>query len=265
MGENSREMRELADGLYWLGGCQQRLRRGEEVHTHASAFLVVGSDRSLLVDTGHPSDWDVVDEGLTRVLGDTPLDYVFPTHTEYPHAGNLRRLIRKYPFVDVVGDVRDYHMYLPDLFVRGNFVAHREHDAIDLGGRTFAFIPAALRDLPNTLWGHDSNSGCMFVSDGFAYAHRHRAGQCRLLSSEYVDGPDHAHAVRATETALFWPMYAEIDDYWHWVERLLERYPVRMIAPAHGGVIDEPVEMIPRLKQVLVDMRKKQLKLEAQA
>lgn len=194
------------------------------------------------------------------MLGAAQLDYVMPTHTEYPHAGNLQRLLRKYLGLQVIGDVRDYHLYYPDLFVTGRFHQRQVGDEINLGGRTFIFRPALLRDLPNTLWGYDTMTQTVFVSDGFAYAHEHGAGECRIKSSEYNPGPNTEWAVMSNETALFWPKYVDTEEYWPRFEIEFLEYPIQLIAPAHGGVIDTPSEMMPLLKNVFAAMRKKGIK-----
>src|SRR5699024_12704655 len=60
------------------------------------ALPIFGDERTLLLDTGHPSHWDAVEPALDALLGDRPLDLVLPTHPEMPHAGNLPKLARKY-------------------------------------------------------------------------------------------------------------------------------------------------------------------------
>ncbi|BAS14170.1 anaerobic nitric oxide reductase [Arthrobacter sp. Hiyo8] len=108
------ELRWLADGTYWLGGCLSANAQGQEVHYHVSSYLVVGSKATLLVDTGDPAHRALLLAQLELVLGERPLDYVFPTHPEIPHAGNLPALLDKYPGALVVGDVRDYHLHFPN-------------------------------------------------------------------------------------------------------------------------------------------------------
>ncbi len=86
--------RRIADGVYWLGGCLSAFGHGEEVHYHVSAYLVIGSERSALIDTGDPAHRETVMTQLAQALGDRTLDYIVPTHPEIPHAGNLPALLR---------------------------------------------------------------------------------------------------------------------------------------------------------------------------
>src|SRR5262249_39934206 len=43
--------RELTDSIYWVGGCRKMVIDDQPVHHHQSAYLVVGAEHTLLVDT----------------------------------------------------------------------------------------------------------------------------------------------------------------------------------------------------------------------
>ena len=107
--------RQLAEGVYWLTDCLVMEHEGETIHAYSSAYLVHGDERSMIVDTGHPKDWASIEAQLDRLeaIGIPPIEYIFPTHAEVPHAANLGRLLNKYPDLIAVGDVRDYHLFFP--------------------------------------------------------------------------------------------------------------------------------------------------------
>ena len=119
------------------------------IHSHLSVFLLRGSEKTLLVDTGMPPVWPAVSSQLDQALGDRPLDYVVPTHPEPAHAGNLVPLLEKYPDAKVLGDIRDYHLMFPS----GSDLASRleplpVESRIELGdGMAFVLLPAVIKDL----------------------------------------------------------------------------------------------------------------------
>lgn len=238
----------VAPGVFWLGGCLSAYSAGGEVHYHVSSYLVVGSRASILVDTGDPAHRELVLAQLDAALAGRTLDYVFPTHPEIPHAGNLPAILERYPSARVVGDVRDYWLHYPE-FV-GRFDARRPGDRIDLGGREFRFVPAYIRDLENTLWGHDGGAGMLFVSDGFSFIHDvpapdgedepvHRPGQCRLTSGEMPEPPSVEQAAYGTGKALYWTKFVDVSSAFRAIERTLDELPTAFIGPAHGNVIDD--------------------------
>ena len=108
--------RRIAPSCLWTGGCIPSSVHG--MHAHYSMFVVRGSERTLLVDTGHPLHRAEVEADVERFLEGRPVDYVFPTHGELPHGGLLERWLHKYPGALAVGDLRDYHLYYPDLVAR---------------------------------------------------------------------------------------------------------------------------------------------------
>lgn len=243
------EPRLLGNGVAWLGGCLTANAQGTPVHYHVSCYLVVGSTRTILVDTGDPAHRGIVLQQVSSVLGGRDLDYVFPTHPEIPHAGNLPALLDKYPGAKVVGDVRDYALHYPEYVDR--LQAQEAGSSLDLGDRVFRFLPAYIRDLENTLWGHDSESCMMFVSDGFSYIHDvpapdgdddepvHLPGQCSLLSGEMPEPPTVDQAAYGTGRALYWTKFVDVSYAFTQIEKALDELPTRLIGPAHGNVIDD--------------------------
>lgn len=230
--------RRVTEGVYWLGGCLQTTLRATEIHAHVSTYLLLGERESLLVDTGHPKDWAAVSDALDAILDSRPLDYVFPTHPELPHAGNLVRLLKKYPEARVCGDVRDYHLYHPELIDR--FEAWSVGDSVDLGGLEFVVTPAIVRDLPNSQWGFEKVNGVLFVADAFGFAHHHGVGECAMFAEDMTELPDVELVHFITDAALYWTRFHDIQSSIDAVVALRETHPTRILAPAHGNLIREP-------------------------
>ena len=245
--------REVVPGLIWTGGCLSYDFEGDQIHSHMCSYLLIGSERTLLVDTGHPAHWPTIQATLDRYLDGRPLDYVFPTHSEMPHAGSLERLLTKYPGLEVVGDVRDYHLFFPS--VADRFRPYKVGESVSLGDREFVFVDAIWRDLPNTLWAYDTGSRTLFPADGFAYTHHHLSHECALTSTER-SVPDQRATVFINERALFWTRYVGVDRSFALIDDLFERYPVELVGPAHGNVIDDVGDMVPRLKQGMSVMKR---------
>ena len=242
--------RRLSDDFLWGGACLEIPFKGEFVHGHFGVFVVKTAAGAYLVDTGHPVMAPVLEKQLDDFLGDEPISYIFPTHQEIPHAGLLGHWLDRYPDALVIGDTRDFHLYYPEEMAAGRFRHFAAGEALDLGDRILTFVPAVWRDLPSTLWMHDSAIRTLFVADAFAFLHAHGAGTCDRLASEQ-DGPDLELAQFLNNAAMFWTRFGDVPATFPDVDELLRRLSPELIAPAHGAVCDTVADLLPFFKASL--------------
>jgi flavorubredoxin len=242
--------RELAPGLVWIGNCSGGEGRGlapSMVHSNNSVYVVSGTERSLLVDTGHPKDWAVVERQLDGLLagGIPPVAYIFPTHVEPVHAGNLGRLLEKFPDAVVCGDVRDYHLVFPQFADR--LVATEAGEGLELGGRRIELLDAIFHDSLTTRWAYDPVARTLFTADGFAYLHFHLKGHCGKSAEEIPDLPVKELTGFYGEFAFYWTRFVDIEPHVLALERLLAERHVDVIAPSHGSPILDPAATFPKI------------------
>ncbi|MFE4414002.1 MBL fold metallo-hydrolase [Streptomyces sp. NPDC056821] len=246
--------RVISEGVTWIGACLPFVVDGQVIHGHNSTFLVQGTEASVLVDTGAPSSWWAIEEVLDRILGDRPLTYLFATHPELPHTGNMPRLVEKYPGLRVIGDVRDYHLFYPE--VVPNLHAKVPGDRIDLGGgHEFVLVEAMIRDLPNTLWGFATRARTLFTADGFCYMHRpelddedpaHLPGECGLTTGELRQPIAVENAAFFTGSALYFSRFVDdSDERYERVADLAAELGAEIVCPTHGNVITDLDDVLP--------------------
>ncbi len=238
--------RRLSPSLLWTGGCLDITYNGRTVHSHASAYVVKGSEKTVIVDTGNAADWPRIERDVEDFLQGRPLDYVFPTHGELPHCGLLQAWMRKYPEAIAVGALRDFRLYYPELSDRMRDVA--SGSSIDLGDRRLVFVPAIWRDLKDTLWAFDTTERTLFVSDAFAYLHYHEGGICDHLTSE-CPLPDLEMIRYFNERALYWTRHTDARLSYADIDEMIRELDPVLIATGHGGVIDARDAMLPLVKQ----------------
>lgn len=244
--------REIAPDVYWLGECLEQRFKGVVYHGYNAAFLVIGDDASLLVETGHPKDFPHIERQLKDFLeGRPPLKYLFITHQETPHSGGLGRVMSRYPEAVLCGDISDYHYVIPQYADRLRSMERGE--VIDLGGRGFQVVEPVIRDLRTSWWGFETRDRVLFPGDGFAYSHYHEDGHCGLTAEEAIslDLPD----VSATfaNLALFWTKFADMERYTERLNEVMKELGVKMIAPTHGLPITDMNETVAKVSQGIID------------
>jgi len=242
--------RQIAEGVLWVGGCLNLSFKGETVHSHFNAYVIKGRDRTLMVDSGHPYHRPQIEAALDAFLDGRQLDYIFPTHPELPHCGLMPTWMAKYPGLKAVGDCSDYPLYYPDLAHR--FVNLGRGDAIDLGDRRFVLLPCVWGDLANTLWGYESGSQTLFVSDAYALIHGHKPGECGLMTGEQPT-PDKEHLQMLSRLTLQWMQYHDVSATYAELDTFLAAIQPKLIAPAHGAVVDRPERMTELMKAALAE------------
>lgn len=237
--------RALSHSLLWTGGCLDVAYHGRIVHSHVCAYLVLGSGKTVLVDTGNAPDWPRMERDVERFLDGRPLDYVFPTHGELPHCGLLTAWLTKYPDAVAVGALRDFPLYYPRF--RGRMRNLGAGEAIDLGDRRLVLIPPVWRDLRDTLWAFDTKDRTLFVSDAFAFLHYHEAQQCDYLASEQPP-PDVQMIRYFNERAMYWTRHTDVARSFADLDEMLRVLDPALIATGHGGVVDVRDTMLPLVK-----------------
>lgn len=254
--------RQLVPGLFWLGACFEHPRRdGEVLHSYNSAYLVSGSEASLLVEAGFPGDVDEVVDQIDETIADfdlAPLKYVFLTHQETPHASGADRILRKYPDAVICGDIRDYHLAFPSLSDR--LLELKLGQAIDLGDRKFRAVRPVIRDLNSTLWGFDEASRTLFPGDGFAYGHVHTRGHCGCTAEESPSLPLPEMVAMFAEYALHWTRFTDMGGYVEQLKALIDDLGVERIGSTHGLPITDIGKTVPLVYEGL--WRGSQLKIE---
>ncbi len=245
--------REIAPGVWWIGDCLEQHFKGKIYHGYNAAFMVVGSKASILIDTGHPKDFPVVERHMRTILEKSPgspLTHIFLTHQETPHSGGLGRVLAYYPDVTVCGDMSDYHMAFPQYAHLMKFM--KEGDDIDLGDRKFVLAEPVIRDLRTSYWGFDSKTRTLFPGDGFAYSHYHWDGHCGMIAEEAqtLDLPDVCAVFQ--ERALFWTTFVDMERYVERLEWLMDKLNVQIIAPSHGLPVTDVPRTYPAIRKGLL-------------
>jgi flavorubredoxin len=243
--------RELADGVFWLGDCLEQRAKGKIYHTYNAAFLLCGTNASMLIETGHPKDFPIIEKQLKDLLATrAPLKYLFVTHQETPHSGGLGRVLARYPEAILCGDMSDYHLAFPQFADR--MLPMTLGDEIDLGGRSFVAVEPVIRDLRTTWWGFDSRERVLFPGDGFAYSHYHEDGHCGLLAEEAISLDLADVSAVFADRALFWTKFTDMKLYVDRLQWLCDELDVKAIAPTHGLPILNVPQTMPKLQDGLL-------------
>lgn len=217
-------------------------------------YVLLNDGCPLIFDSGsHLHNAQIMNE-LTELLGDTAPGFVFLTHTELPHTGNVKAILDTWPGARlVVSSAILPHVELP-WWVTDEQVLYGYPGTVDsYGGRKIAFMDGILKDQPGTHWMYDAVTQTLFTADAFGYLIPVEADA--QFDDELPDGIPldwlkryHAGAFRFLPMCIGAKVSADMD-------RILNAQPVSMLAPTHGNAIRGTVpQTIRRFHQAISEI-----------
>jgi len=219
-------------------------------------YVMLNDGGPLVFDAGsHLHSTQIMSE-LHELLGQTAPAYVFLTHTELPHTGNIKAILDTWPDAKlVVSSAILPHVELP-WWVREDQVLYGYPGSVEsYGGREIAFLDGILKDQPGTHWMYDAQTQTLFTADAFGYLMPSDADT--KFDDELPDGIPvswlrdyHASAFRFLPMCMGAKVSADMD-------KILNKRPVSVLAPTHGNAIRATVpETIRRFHQVISEICK---------
>ncbi len=224
--------RELREGIYWMGAVDWDRRLFDSLiplpdGTSYNAYLIQGSERTVLLDTVDPSMVDVL---LFQLDGVQNIDYVIAHHAEQDHAGALPHVLEKYKNARVITTPKGKGMLIALLLVpEERFVTVEDGETLSLGNKTLKFIHTPWVHWPETMVTYLEQDNILFSCDFF--------GSHLATTNLYVT--DEARVYEAAKR-----YYAEIMmPFRTIIQKNLEKikgYETDFIAPSHGPIYDRP-------------------------
>lgn len=245
--------REIGKGVFWLGAIDWDRRLFDSLiplpdGTSYNAYLVRGSEKTALLDT--------VDETMTETLLEQlkeveRIDYLVVHHVEQDHAGAVPTILAKYPEARVLCSPKAKEMLVDHLMVdpaRMESVA--DGQKVSLGDRELEFMHLPWVHWPETMGTWLADEGILFTCDLF--------GSHLATSSLYIS--DKARTYEASKryyAEIMMPFRKHIQKY---VARI-EKMPLRLIAPSHGPIHDEPTWILDAYRDWSSDLAKNEVVL----
>ncbi|MGL4670135.1 MAG: FprA family A-type flavoprotein [Methanobacteriaceae archaeon] len=238
----------IGEGVYWIGVLDWDLRsyHGYTLDgTSYNAYLVFGEDKVALIDNAYPGKTEElmarVDDAFAQEGKPVKVDVLVQNHVEKDHSGTLVDLHKRFPEAPI---------YCTEIAIKGllrhypslkgaNFETVGTGEALELGGKTLAFLDAFLLHWPDSMFTLLVEDGILFPNDAFG---QHLCFPQRFDTEipEYVlmDATKKFFANLIVPLApLVLKKFTEVTEL-----GLLEK--IKMIAPSHGQIWTDPMKVI---------------------
>lgn len=225
-------LRSIADNVFWLGTVDWDRRLFDSLiplpdGTSYNAYLVRGAEKTALLDTVDPA---MADTFLRRLDGIERIDYVVSHHAEQDHSGTIPRVLERYPEAVVVATAKAKTMLMDLLHIPEERIRTVvDGETLDLGGRTLTFLSTPWVHWPETMVTYLPEERILFSCDFF--------GSHIASSDLFVTDQGRVHeAAKRYFAEIMMPFRSIIAKN---IEKL-KGYDIRMIAPSHGQIYDQP-------------------------
>jgi flavorubredoxin len=195
--------------------------------TSYNAYLIKGSEKTVLIDTDDP---EFKDEFMSQLEGVEKLDYLISLHAEQDHSGCIPFVLEKFPEAKLLVSPKCKKMEMDLLHIpEEKFVTVADGETLSLGNKTLKFIYTPWVHWPETMAVFLEEDKILFSCDFFG---SHLANSDLFVTDK----------ARVYEAAKRY--YAEIMmPFRKIISKNLKKlmaYDIDMIAPSHGPVYREP-------------------------
>lgn len=166
-------VRKVTEDIVWVGASDRRLALFENIFPIPRGVsynsYVLLDEKTVLLDTVDASVAGQFFENLEHVLDGRKLDYLIVNHMEPDHCAMIGDLVRRYPEVQVVGNIKTFGMikqfFGTDFAERA--VTVKEGDTLATGAHTLHFVMAPMVHWPEVMVTYDEKDKVLFAADGF--------------------------------------------------------------------------------------------------
>ncbi len=228
--------RKIEDRIYWLGAVDWDRRLFDSLiplpdGTTYNAYLIEGSEKTALLDTVDPP---VSDELMVQLNNVKKIDFIVSHHAEQDHSGSIPLVLERFPEAKVVVTPKAKGMLIDLLGIPEDaFVTVKDGETLSLGDKTLEFVHTPWVHWPETMVTYLKEDRILFSCDFF--------GSHIATSDLYVTDQGRVHeAAKRYFAEIMMPFRNVIEKN---MEKL-KAYDIRMIAPSHGQIHDQPAWIV---------------------
>ncbi len=237
--------RKITDHVWFLGAQDFDRRLFDELiplpdGTSYNAYLINGSEKTVLIDTVDSEKSDVL---LDQLSGVESLDYLVCQHVEQDHSGTIPKVLARYPNAQVLASPKAKPMLVDHLHVDPERIREViDGETISLGDRTLEFIHAPWVHWPETMLTYLHEEKILFTCDFF--------GSHLATTEIYAHDRERVHeAAKRYYAEIMMPFRTIIAKHLNRLEGL----KFKMIAPSHGPVYDDPSFILDAYRHWVLD------------
>ena len=190
---------------------------------------VIIDEKIAIMDTVDINFKDEYLDNVKKALDGKNPNYLVVSHMEPDHSASIFELVKKYPNIEVVGNMQTFkmlHQFFPE--IKCNELVVKENDILDLGNHKLKFITAPMVHWPEVMMSYDSYDNSLYSADAF--------GKFGALDFDDPEG-------WACEARRYY--FGIVGKYGQNVQNLFKKLAgvkIDIIRPLHGPVLDSNID-----------------------
>ena len=224
--------RKIKENIWWLGVVDWDRRLFDSLiplpdGTSYNAYLVKGSEKTVLIDSADPETKEILFEELKEV---EKIDYVISQHSEQDHSGSIPLVLEKYKNAKVVTNPKGKGMLIDHLCLKEDqFITVKDGEKLSLGNKTLEFIYTPWVHWPETMSTYLIEDKMLFSCDFF--------GSHIATTDLFVRDKGMVYeAAKRYYAEIMMPFRKTVKKN---IEKI-ETKEIEIIAPSHGPMYSEP-------------------------
>jgi flavorubredoxin len=224
--------RKIRESVSWLGAIDWDRRLFDSLiplpdGTSYNAYLIEGSEKTVLVDSVDPTMADVLMFQLETVK---TIDFVISHHAEQDHSGAIPDVLNKYKQAKVLASAQGQGMLMEHLKIpEDRIIVVKDGEVLSLGAKTLEFVYTPWVHWPETMVTYLREEKILFTCDFFG-SH---------IATTDLYARDEARVYEAAKRyygEIMMPFRKVIQKNLDKVGKLT----TEIIAPSHGPLYDKP-------------------------
>ena len=224
--------RKISENIYWMGAIDWDRRLFDALiplpdGTSYNAYLIKGSEKTVLIDTVDPPMVDVLLNQLKEI---EKVDYIVSNHAEQDHSGAIPQVLDRYPDAKVICSDKAKEMLMNHLLIpEDRFKVVEDGEEISLGDKTLRFIYTPWVHWPETMVTYLVEDEILFSCDFFG---SHLATADLYLTDEGIV----YEAAKRYFAEIMMPFRKIIKRNLKKISNL----KIKLICPSHGPIYNKP-------------------------
>lgn len=161
----------VTDKIYWIGVNDRRKNLFENIWPLPNGVsyncYLIKDEKTALLDTVEMGTDSLFLSNVEEILDGRHLDYLIINHMELDHAGEIGDIVRRYPNVQIVGNVKTFKILEGYYGITQNLVEMCDGAELDLGHHHLKFIHTPWVHWPETMATLDTTDRVLFSADAF--------------------------------------------------------------------------------------------------